>query len=231
MIDLKYSSGIGQHIEDFLQQKHAAGYPYDSSGRILARFDRMVCAEFPDTSKLTKEVCDAWIQHNKSLSPNTLLRRVTPVRQLGKYMNGIGVESYVIPGHVPNKQIRYEAHIFTERELKSFFSSVDGCFASPFSPVRHLVIPVIFRLIFSCGMRSSEARKLLCEDVDLSDGCITIRESKAWKARLIYVSDDMLSLLRTYDEEVRRVMPDRSVFFSEPIRKNLFKERPRHLVS
>ena len=213
MNDFIYSSGIGKYIGDFLQQKRAAGYPYDSSGHILMRFDRMVRADFPDASTLTKEICDGWIQYNKSLSPNTLLRRITPVRQLGKYMNGIGKEAYVLPGHISSKQVRYEAHIFTEKEIKSFFLSVDGCPVSPFSPIRHLVIPVIFRLLFSCGMRSSEARKLLCEDVDLLKGCITIRESKAWKARLVYVSDDMLSLLKSYDAEVRQLMPDRSVFF------------------
>lgn len=217
MTDFKYSSGIGLYIDGFLQQKRVSGYPYETSGHILAIFDRMIYSDFPDASTITKEICDGWITYNKSLSPNTLLRRVTPVRQLGKYMNGIGVNAYVIPGRIPSKQIRYEAHIFTEKEIMSFFSSVDGCPVSPFSPVRHLVIPVIFRLIFSCGMRSSEARKLLCEDVNLSEGCITIKESKAWKARLVYVGDEMLSILKNYDAEVQSIMPDRSVFFPNRI--------------
>ena len=62
-----------------------------------------------------------WLNFKSGEHPNGLLRRATPVRQLSKYMNGIGVQAYVLPGHIPNKQIKYEAHIYTEKELNAFF--------------------------------------------------------------------------------------------------------------
>lgn len=37
------------------------------------------------------------------------MRRITPVRQLGKYLKGLGYDVYVIPGHIPDKQIKYVA--------------------------------------------------------------------------------------------------------------------------
>ena len=213
MPDPVFKSRLGEDIKIFVEQKRAAGYPYISSARILGIFDSMITEKFPESTMLTKEICEAWILKCSKLHQNTLLRDVTPVRQLGKYLAGIGKNAYVIPGGIPSKQIRYDAHIFTEKELKAFFSSVDKCMASPFSPYRCYVIPVIFRLLYTCGLRSSEARLLNTDDVDLATGKIFIRKSKGWEARIIYVSNDMLDQLRRYDGIVCRFLPKRKAFF------------------
>ncbi|MDD3890427.1 MAG: tyrosine-type recombinase/integrase [Syntrophomonadaceae bacterium] len=213
MADYAFNSLIGPFIEDFIRLKQALGYPYNSSTRILHHFDIFVADKFPEETTITKEMCTAWIHLKSGEHPNGLLRRVTPVRQLGKYMNGIGHAAYVIPGHVPDKQVKYEAHIYTDAELKAFFKSVDQCPASPFSPTRKYVIPVIFRILYCCGLRSSEARLLKKEDVDLQTGKITIRESKGWKARIVVTSDDLLEVCREYDSIMESMFPGRQVFF------------------
>lgn len=213
MPDPVFNSRLGNDIKIFIEQKRAAGYPYISSARILGLFDSMITENFPESTMLTKEICEAWILNRSKLHQNTLLRNVTPIRQLGKYLAGTGKTAYIIPGGIPNKQIRYDAHIFTEAELKAFFSSIDKCRVSPFAPYRCYVIPVIFRLLYSCGLRSSEARLLNTDDVDLSTGKIFIRKSKGWEARIIYVSSDMLDLLRRYDRIVAALLPERKAFF------------------
>lgn len=87
----------------------------------------MIADDYPDCGILSQEICDAWIRKCSVLHQNTLLRRVTPVRQFAKYILGTGKFAYIIPGGIPRKQIRYDAHIFTEAELKAFFASVDKC--------------------------------------------------------------------------------------------------------
>jgi integrase len=213
MHEYELTSKLGAHIEAFILQKQASGYPYETATRILRRFDRMIQEKFPEATALTKDICDQWLREKPGEHPNGLLRRVTPVRQLAKYMNGMGLSAYVIPGHIPNKQIRYEPHIYSESELKAFFKSVDGCPDSVFSPLRRYVIPVIFRLLYCCGLRSSEARLLSAEDVDLNSGKVTIRESKGWRSRVVYMSADMLDVCREYDAIIRRRLPERDAFF------------------
>jgi integrase len=223
MKEIEYNSGIAFAIKMFVSQKQAAGYPYLSSARILKQFDQMIAREFTDTNCITKEMCDRWLRLKPDEHPNGLLRRVTPVRQLAKYMNGIEIPSYVLPGHIPNRQIRYEAHIYTQKELMAFFRSVDSCPKSPFSPLRCYVIPVLFRLLFCCGLRSSEVRLLRHVDVDLSEGRFTIRASKGWKARIVYVSRDLLAVLNEYDTLIQTLLPGRTPFF--PNQKGGFYNR------
>ena len=213
MADPVYRSKFRADIEAFIIQKRAAGYPYNTSARVLGYLDAMISKSFPDSDILSKEICNAWIDKCSSFHQNTLLRRVTPVRQFAKYLVGTGKEAYIIPGGIPNKQIHYDAHIFTETELKAFFSSIDKCRKSSFSPYRCYVIPVIFRLLYTCGLRASEARLLNVDDVDLDTGKIFIRGSKGWEARIIYVSPDMLDLLHRYDCIIQRYLPARKVFF------------------
>lgn len=213
MPDPIFRSKLGTGIEAFILQKRAAGYPYLTSAKVLGYLDIMIAETFPQSGMLSKEICDAWIEKCSNLHQNTLLRRVTPVRQLGKYLAGTGKPAYIIPGGIPHKQIHYDAHIFTETELKAFFTSIDQCVKSPYAPYRCYVIPVIFRLLYTCGLRSSEARLLSVDDVDLSSGKILIRKSKGWEARIIYASEDMLDLLRRYGHIISRYLPNREAFF------------------
>lgn len=213
MKNLVFSCGFGLIIDDFICQKRASGYPYTSSARLLLRFDRLVADKYPNEYELTKEMCLEWIRLNPEEHSNSLLRRVTPVRQLGKYMKGLGHEAYVVPNHIPNKQLKYEPHIYTDTELKAFFASIDSCLQSPFSPTRRYVIPTIFRLLYCCGLRSSEARLLTRTDVDLETGKIVIRESKGWKSRIVYMSADLLEVCREYDAIMNLLFPGRLVFF------------------
>ena len=42
----------------------------------------------------------------------------------------------------------------------------------------HLALPVIFRILYGCGLRVSEVVGLRYKDVNLEDGILTIREAK-----------------------------------------------------
>ena len=44
---VNYVSGLGPYIEQMIAQKHAVGYPYKTSERVLYMFDRFCAAEFP----------------------------------------------------------------------------------------------------------------------------------------------------------------------------------------
>lgn len=213
MIEFRFKSGLGPKLAEFIELKRAAGHIYDSSGSILRRFDAMAAEYFPEEKTVTKEVAAKWLDEKKTLAPAGLLRSVTPVRQFAKYLNVIGISAYVIPPNIPGSVERYTPHIFTEEELLAFFAAVDTCPFNPSCPTRSFVLPVYFRLVYSCGMRNSEARLLQRADLDLTTGKILIRESKGWKERIVYMHPDMLDQCVEYEKIMDARMPGRKWFF------------------
>lgn len=211
--EYEYVSGIGEYIESFVKQKRNAGYPYNSSARILRHFDKMMLDYFPDLNIITKDTVDCWISLKPDEHPNGLLRRITPVRQLSSYIKCFDDDCYIVPGHIPNKQIKYDPHIYTKEELMAFFKVVDSLGPSVYSPYREYIAPVIFRLFFLCGMRHSEVLNLEMEDVNFDERYLRIKESKSWKERKVYFSDEIRDMLIEYNEIISALKPERRYFF------------------
>jgi len=69
-------------------------------------------------------------------------------------------------------------------------------------PFRHLVMPVLFRTIYACGLRASEARLLRAVDVDIDAGVLQIRDAKGGKDRQVPVSVPLRERLTDYHAQI-----------------------------
>lgn len=58
---------------------------------------------------------------------------------------------------------------------------------------------MLFRLIYTCGLRPNEGRELLAENVNLETGEILITHTKHNKERTVVMSDDMLAFAHNYE--------------------------------
>ena len=65
-------------------------------------------------------------------------------------------------------------------------------------------MPVFFRLIYTCGLRVSEARLLKVNDVDLDNGILTINNSKKDNSRLVPMSDSLTKRCLKYSTAVHQ---------------------------
>ena len=204
------------YIEGLIEQKRAVGLIYDGAVYVLKVFSVFCMKNYPNETVLTQEVAMHWAERRQNENVNTLQSRIIPIRQLAKYMNRMGIEAYVIPNGIPGKRSWYVPHIFTDQELRAFFTAVDQCPTTPRSPAQHLIIPVFFRVLYCCGLRSAEARLLKVEDVDLETGKLTIRQSKGNKDRNVMMSEGISNLCSIYHAKVSRIFPDRSIFFPNP---------------
>ena len=71
-------------------------------------------------------------------------------------------------------------------------------------------MPVLFRTIYACGLRCSEARLLRVADVDIDTGVLQIRDAKGGKDRQVPVSEALRERLAGYHAQVAG-QPDRGV--------------------
>lgn len=103
---------------------------------------------------------------------------------------------------------KYIPHPFTDEELVQFFGACDSIIPYKNRPafvLRKIQCPVFFRLLYSSGMRTTEARYLKCGDVDLGHGVINIRKSKGYDQHYVALHETMTDLLRKYDEAVSKL--------------------------
>jgi len=205
-------SGLADYITGMVEQKRALGYKYESQEYQLWRFDQFCIQNYPHYTELTKEIAMHWAERKGEENKSTQEGRISPIRQLAKYIYSMGKTAFMIPRFIPGKAPRYIPHIYTDYELKLFFQEADQFSYDKRYPERHLVMSVIFRLIYCCGLRQSEARNLRMEDVDLENGILRILNSKS-RSRFVPLSEDVHLLCRRYNNAVAEIYPSRSWFF------------------
>jgi integrase/recombinase XerD len=191
---------LGDVIAALVAQKRAVGYKYVSEERVLARFEAFCRGEFPGLSTVTQASVEAWVAsaRRRAVKPATLQALVTPVRELARWLHRRGVEAYVLPAGVLARPARYVPHIYSDWELAALFAQTDRCRYCSEVPLRHLVMPVLFRTIYACGLRCSEARLLRVKDVDVESGVLQIRDAKGGKDRQLPVSEQLRGRLVGY---------------------------------
>ncbi|MFF5219458.1 tyrosine-type recombinase/integrase [Micromonospora sp. NPDC000442] len=191
-------------ITALVEQQRAVGYKYAAQARVLARFAAFCCTEFPGLHAPTQAAVEAWITaaQQRGVTPSTLRTLVAPVRQLARWLGRRGVNAYVLPAGVLPRPARYIPHIFTDAELAALFTQTDRCHYNSQVPLRHLAMPVLFRTIYACGLRASEARLLRVDDVDLDTGVLRIRNAKGGKDRQVPVSAPLHARLVGYHAQV-----------------------------
>jgi integrase/recombinase XerD len=212
MTDFTYSSPFQEFIEGVVHQKRSLGYKYDSCARTLYRFDRF-CLEYGCTEPmLSKELVTAWSQKRPNEAQATLRNRVGVVRQLAVYMTHLGAGAYVLPKNTIPKGPRYMPYIFSNEELAAFFRQTDACHVQTLAPYRHWIMPLLFRMLYGCGLRISEALNLRIQDVDLQTGVLTILDGKFNKDRLVPLSAELVERSEDYMKHVH-LFSDSSTYF------------------
>ena len=77
-------------------------------------------------------------------------------------------------------------------------------------------MPVYFRLLYSTGMRTNEARLLARSDINLDEKVIGIRQTKGEQQRHVVIHPTLLPILQRYDFTVDKLCPNREYFFPSP---------------
>jgi integrase len=191
-------------INALVAQKRAVGYKYAAEERVLARFAAFCRTEFPELRAPDQASVEAWLSaaRRRAVTPATLQTLAAPVRELARWLGRRGVPAYVLPKGALPRPARYVPHVYTDQELAALFARTDRCHYCSQVPLRHLVMPVLFRTIYACGLRASEARRLRADDVDITTGVLQIRDAKGGKDRQLPVSTPLRERLADYHAHI-----------------------------
>lgn len=197
MSNYEFKSNFSEHICGLIKQKRAIGYKYEPQEAILRRFDVFCCTYYPNEHTLTKELVLHWGTRTCTESIRTQRRRIAPIRSLGEYISSfVEKEAYIYPMRSLPRHSSYTPHIFSDEEIKNLFEAIDNVRYCSNAPIRHLILPIYFRVLYCCGLRLSEVENLKAEQVDLENGVLTILDSKNGKDRLIPMHDSLAEMCR-----------------------------------
>jgi site-specific recombinase XerD len=163
----------------------------------LAQFDRFLWARKLHPRGLSRAHVEKWASSDGPLKPASRAKRLHSMRILGRFIAQTHPRSYV-PGRVwgPRQTSGFRPHIYTKDELALLIG--EAAKLSPPGSLRPKTYVTLFSLLYSTGLRISEALALTFGDVDLQAHALLIRESKFHKSRMVPLHPTAADGLRSY---------------------------------
>ena len=214
MNEQTYSSIFKTEFHDLVEIKKALGFKYDTQALAFRRIDAFFNENSLSEKTIPKELCDKWTRKRSYESAANWSRRISTMRVFCRYLADIGIPAYVPPKGIVRKSPRYNAHIYTDDELKRFFAAVDQSQPVPSEcPYRGQVMPVFFRILYTSGMRVSELRLARVRDVDLGQGHIIVKDTKNHKDRIVPIHPMLADRCRVLKESIHTCSSEDEYFF------------------
>jgi site-specific recombinase XerD len=210
---VEFQCSLAPLMEQFVLEKQACGYKYRAGAQLLARFDRFLSNETLPPGELPRSTTWKWLAKQPHENAVTQRRRISIVRQFAMFMCRQGYLADVPDGSLATKNdAAFIPRILTHTEIEKLLQAVDQITPTARSPLRHLIMPEVFRLLYGCGFRLSEVLHLQVADVDLNQGILTVRQGKFGKDRLVPPALPLVVRLQKYAADLG-ARPSDAFFF------------------
>jgi len=201
-------------LDNFLHFKRSCGYKYRSEETILKAF-HIYTQEYKRSSLgLTKEFLEEWSRLSVREGRKSLSNRVAVIREFALYLNNLGHKVHVLRPLKNATNKSFIPYIFSKEEIAKIFSTLDNLKNSKHNQYNsHEVYPVLFRMLYGCGLRISEALGLKIKNVDTESGKLLIDVAKYDKPRIVMMSESLKVICREYKNCYLIACDEESTFF------------------
>jgi len=210
---IRFTGPFAPMCEQFVAQKRAFGIDYTQQEKLLHMFDTFSKTYPVEPFIIDEALALAWCQKRPNEADLTRYNRIMEMQRFARFLIDQGYPSYLISFR-PAKNSTHTPYIFTKEEIHRIFKTVDVLKPCASVPYRHLVMPILLRLLYGCGLRISEALALRVADVDLENGVLHIRHGKNGRERLVPMSPSLTKRCAAYAQSVLTgKSPDAYFFF------------------
>lgn len=202
-------------IQEFEEYRTISGKWNDTYRYYLHRFDRY-CDENLNETDITQDIIDTWCAKHETESNASRNRRIQGIRGFIFFLRERDHIYLNPPELLHESPSQYAPHAFTPEELHDFFGEADRQVIESSNNIyafRAITSSVLFRLLYSSGMRTTEARLLKVEDADLPHSILRINTTKANHRHFVALHDDTQAMLTRYNLLAEKYFPGRSFFF------------------
>lgn len=173
---------LRQAAQDYIRMRRHLGFKMQHEERRLRRFVSFM--EQHNAFYITTKLALKWATEPTNAQRATWAERLMCIRVFARYCTGADPRTEVPPlGLMPFRPRRATPYLYSEQEIRQLMDAAQAL--PPNGGLRGLTYRCLFGLLTVTGMRISEALALTRDDVDLTNGLLTIRAAKCGKQRLV----------------------------------------------
>lgn len=205
------SSHLRVHAENYLAMRRSLGFKLTSFSVELFNF--ITYLEKRREPVITTDLAVAWARATpRSTEEVRWSRRMLVARLFARYVQVFEPQTEVpAPDILARYYCRATPHLYTSGEVLSLLTATDSLKPN----LRAHTYRTFIGLLSVSGLRTSEARELDDEDVDLVNGLLAVNDSKFGKSRLVPLHESTVVALQDYarSRDQLRVNNDSTAFF------------------
>ena len=201
-------------LDDFLTFKRDCGYKYKTQKDVLNAFYRYTQEHKESRFGITGEFMEKWATPKIKESRKSVANRVSVLREFTLYLSKLDYKVH-IPASIKNARNKsFIPYIFSKEEIGKIFYEIDN-----YPDSRHNrynsneVYPLLFRFLYGCGLRISEALNIKIKDVDTATGRIEIFVAKNDQQRVVMMSESLREISHRYKIQYLALKDKNSTFF------------------
>lgn len=207
---VEFYSCHSELIKGYIEYKRNLGYLFKVE-YTFKMFDEFLSANGIKDINLKRKLLELWAEQHKNESNVTRYKRINDIRNYLIYLNGIGYSTY-IPKRVKNYSSDFSSYIFSMEEINNFFIACDSIKSRNGVTSTH-IYPLLFRMLYGCGLRVNEALNVKMNDLNFENNCIFIFKSKNGEERLVPFDDSLATVIQKYISSCRNTAKKSDLLF------------------
>ena len=211
-----YSSNLNYQklLDNFLIFKRDCGYKYTTEENIINKFYKYTQEYSESKFGLTKKFMENWATLRIKEGKKSLSNRVAVLREFTIHLTHLNYKVYILPPVRKARNTSFIPYIFSKDQIEKILYECDNYPISTHNRYNsNEVYPILFRLLYGCGLRISEALHLKIKDIDTTTGTIEILIAKNDKQRVIVMSDSLKKICHQYKTQYLLFKDKNSTFF------------------
>jgi len=196
-------------VDDYLVLRRSLGFKLREYGDCLHEFVSYLAKN--GVAHVTNKFAVEYATQRQNEKPVSWTRRLIIIRGFARYRIGADPRTEIPPiGLLRFRSRRARPYLYSEDEIRSLLQAALKI-ESPHKLQPH-TYHCLFGLLAVSGLRLGEAINFQPQDVDWSEGVLTIRGAKFGKTRLVPLHASTLAVLRNYADLrdkifTRRILP------------------------
>ncbi len=198
--EFNYKSVLAPFIKEFISIKESCGQHALRYKWILNEIDLFVYEKSLERPIITKDLIEEWRKTRINDKPSTINCKYSIWAQLARYISRHGQDCFIpkLP-KFPSNTKNFTPYIFTHEQINEIFERSNKLRLQNRSIKAALFcIPTVLRLLYSTGLRISEALSIRNKDIQFDKKYILIGKTKNGSERIVPVNDSLQEVLLQY---------------------------------